>query len=118
MLVTYTTLSVAIEVVQYETAEGDCPFADWFDHLDPQAAVKIRAAIARMEAGNFGDVKPVGEGVFERRIDWGPGYRIYFGREGTVLIVLLAGGSKKRQRVGIEEARRLWASYRRRRKER
>ena len=68
-----------IEIIQYETGEGACPFADWFESLDTRAALKVRTALARMEAGNFGDVKPVGEGVVERRIDVGPGYRVYFG---------------------------------------
>lgn len=86
-----------IEVVQYEAEDGHCPFADWFDGLDARAALKVRTAIARMEAGNFGDVQPVGDGVSERRIDFGPGYRIYFGQDGNRLVILLAGGTKKRQ---------------------
>lgn len=59
----------------------------------------------------------MGEGVLERRIDWGPGYRIYFGREGERIVVLLAGGTKKRQQVDIERARRFWADYKLRKKE-
>ena len=61
-----------IEVVQYETQAGDCLFGTWFEDLDAWAAAKVRAAIARIETGNFGDAKPVGEGVSERRIDFGP----------------------------------------------
>jgi hypothetical protein len=60
-----------IEIVQYETAAGNCPFAAWFDDLDARTAAKVRTAIARIETGNLGDVKPVGEGVSERRIDFG-----------------------------------------------
>ena len=106
-----------IDVVQYETQEGRCPFAGWFDALDTQAALKVRAAIARMEGGNLGDLKPVGEGVFERRIDWGPGYRVYFGRDGGQLVVLLAGGTKKRQHTDIRTAKDRWADYKKRKKE-
>ena len=69
----------------------------------------------RLEAGNLSNVKPVGEGVLEYRIDWGPGYRVYFGRDGTVLVILLTGGTKKRQQRDIERAKVLWADYRRRR---
>jgi putative addiction module killer protein len=106
-----------IEVVQYETAEGRCPFADWFLGLDLRAALKVRTAIARMEAGNLGDVRPVGEGVSERRIDFGPGYRIYFARDGSRLVILLVGGTKQRQQTDITRAQELWADYQRRKKQ-
>jgi putative addiction module killer protein len=99
-----------------ETAEGDCPFADWFDGLDARAAAKVRTAIARIETGNFGDVKPAGEGVSERRIDFGPGYRVYFGRDGQRLVILLAGGTKKRQQRDIDQARAYWRDYKQRKK--
>lgn len=103
-------------VVQYELRDGSCPFAEWFDSLETRAALKVRTAMARIEAGNLGDVKPVGEGVSERRIDYGPGYRLYFGQDGDELIVLLAGGSKKRQQKDIEQAKALWAEYKARKK--
>jgi putative addiction module killer protein len=106
-----------IELVQYETASGASPFAGWFAGLDSRAALKIRTALARMEAGNFGDAKRVGEGVLERRVDWGPGYRIYFGRDGDLLVVLLLGGTKKRQSKDIEDAKAFWSDYKRRKKE-
>ncbi len=70
------------EIREYETDDGRSPFAGWFENVDPKAAVKVTVAIARLEAGNPGDVKPVGQGVSERRIDFGPGYRVYFGRDG------------------------------------
>jgi putative addiction module killer protein len=107
-----------IEVVQFQTEAGTCPFADWFDDLDGRAAAKVRVALARMETGNLGDTKSVADGVFERRIDWGPGYRIYFGRDGVRLIVLLGGGTKRRQQRDIKQATAHWLDYRRRRKER
>lgn len=106
-----------IEVVQYEDEEGRCPFADWFDDLETVAALRVRTALARMEAGNFGDVKPVGDGVSERRIDHGPGYRIYFGQDGRELVILLAGGTKRRQSADIERAKARWHDYKRRKAE-
>lgn len=103
-------------VAQYEAPDGSCPFADWFDRLEPRAALKVRTALARIEVGNMGDVKPVGEGVSERRIDHGPGYRVYFGQDGDELVVLLVGGSKKRQQKDIAHAKELWAEYKARKK--
>lgn len=69
-----------------------------------------------MEAGNLGDVKPVGEGVSERRINFGPGFRVYFGQDGDALVLLLNGGTKRRQQRDIDEAKRLWADYKRRKR--
>lgn len=106
-----------VDVVQYETEGGDCPFAVWFDGLDSRAALKVRVAIARIEMGNFGDVKPLGEGVWERRIDFGPGYRVYFGQEREKLVILLVGGTKKRQQSDIDKAKTYWRDYKRRKKE-
>jgi len=104
------------EVVVYEMEEGRAPFEDWFNALDAQAALKVTTAIARIEAGNLGDVKPVGQGVSERRITFGPGYRLYFGQDGKKLVVLLTGGTKKRQSKDIEQAQVFWADYKRRKK--
>ena len=105
-----------IKVVQYEDPDGSCPFAEWFDSLETRAALKVRTALARIESGNMGDLKPVGEGVSERRIDHGPGYRVYFGRDGDDLVVLLAGGTKKRQQKDINRAKALWADYKARKR--
>jgi putative addiction module killer protein len=107
-----------IELVQYETESGGSPLADWFEKLGNPAALKVRAALARIETGNFGDTKSVGSGVSERRIDFGPGYRIYFGRDGSEIVVLLAGGTKKRQQSDIAAAKSLWTDYKKRKKER
>ncbi len=106
-----------IKIAQYETAEGVCPFADWFESLEPRAAAKVRTAIARIETGNLGDVKPVGKGVSERRIDFGPGYRVYFGQDGQQLVILLVGGTKKRQQHDIAQAKAYWKDYKQRKKE-
>jgi putative addiction module killer protein len=99
------------QVVEYIDERGRSVFAKWFDALDARAAAKITMALTRMAMGNLGDVKSVGGGVQEKRIDWGPGYRIYFGRKGASLILLLTGGSKKRQDRDITKARALWSGY-------
>lgn len=99
----------------YLTGDGSSPFEDWFSALDSMAAAKVAVALARLEQGNLSNVKGVGEGVLEYRINWGPGYRVYFGRGGDVLVVLLTGGTKQRQQRDIERAKLLWADYKRRR---
>jgi putative addiction module killer protein len=76
-----------------------------------RAAAKVRTAIARIETGNLGDVRPVGEGVSERRIDFGPGYRVYFGQVGQRLVILPVGGTKKRQQRDIAQAKACWRDY-------
>jgi putative addiction module killer protein len=103
-----------IEVLQYEAADGFCPFEQWFNGLDTRAAAKVRTAIARIETGNLGDVKPVGAGVSERRIDFGPGYRVYFAQDGPRLVLLLVGGTKKRQQRDIDLAKAYWQDYKQR----
>jgi len=83
-------------------------FARWLDGLrDLQGRARIQARIARLEVGNPGDAKPVGEGVSELRIDYGPGYRVYFTRRGHEVLVLLAGGDKRTQTADIRTALRL-----------
>ena len=77
-------------------------------------AAKIATALYRISKGNFGDMKAVGAGVFERRVDFGTGYRIYFAQDGDELVVLLVGGTKKRQSADIAEAKRRWGHYKRR----
>ena len=106
-----------MEIREFLDSTGHSPFASWFDRLDPHAAAKVTVALSRMEAGNLSNAKSVGEGVQEYRIAWGPGYRLYFGRDGDVLIILLCGGTKQRQQDDIAEARAHWANYRRRKKE-
>lgn len=105
-----------IQLVVYTTQEGKAPFDEWFDNLDVRAALKVRTALARIEAGNLGDVKSVGQGVSERRITFGPGYRVYFGRDGDKLVILLCGGTKKRQQADIEKAKDCWRDYKNRKR--
>lgn len=91
-----------IEVRQTET------FSQWFDSLrDRQARARINVRIRRLSLGNFGDAKPVGEGVSELRVDFGPGYRVYFVQHGLTLVILLAGGDKRTQDRDIRKAQKL-----------
>jgi putative addiction module killer protein len=102
-----------LEIRYYISASGKSPFAEWFAELDAAAGAKIARAVVRMEQGNFSNVKSVGEGVLEYRIDFGPGYRIYFGRDGETLVILLTGGTKKRQQRDIDAAHAYWQDYKR-----
>jgi putative addiction module killer protein len=104
-----------MRIVEYLDATGLSPFARWFDGLDPQAAAKVTTALTRIGLGNLSNVKGVGAGVLEYRIDFGPGYRLYFGRIGGELIILLAGGTKGRQDHDIATAKARWADYKKRR---
>ena len=98
------------EVREY-TEGGRSPFKAWFDRLAPETAARVDRRIRRMESGNFGDAKPLRDGVSELRMDFGPGYRIYYGRDGTKLVVLLGGGDKRQQRSDIETAVDRWKRY-------
>ena len=102
-----------MQVVEYLDAAGVSPFARWFDGLDPRAGAKVTAALTRLS-----NVKSVGAGVLEYRIDFGPGYRLYFGRSGDDLVILLAGGTKSRQDRDIAVAQARWADYKKRRSHR
>lgn len=102
------------KISEYLDLAGRSPFGRWFDDLDSNAAMRVGIALARMENGNFSNVKSVGEGVSEYRLDFGPGYRIYFGRDGATIVILLGGGTKKRQQQDIASAHEGWADYKRR----
>lgn len=106
-----------IEVREYLDERGASPYAKWFDGLGAQAAARVAVAVTRMEQGNFSNVKGVGGGVMECRIDFGPGYRVYFGKDGDRLVILLGGGTKKRQQRDIDTAKRYWENYKRRKKQ-
>lgn len=106
----------ALDLREYLEADGGSPFGDWVSALDATAAAKVVVALSRMAQGNLSNAKSVGEGVQEYRIDFGPGYRVYFGRDGDVLVILLAGGSKKRQQRDIEAAQQRWLAYKRRKR--
>ena len=104
-----------IELRYYLASDGKSPFEDWFSRLDAVAAAKVAVALARLEQGNLSNAKGVGDGVLEYRINWGPGYRVYFGRDGDVLVILLTGGAKQRQPKDIATAKANWTDYKRRR---
>lgn len=103
-----------IAIREYLDDQERSPFGQWFAKLNAPAAARVTTALVRMEQGNFSNVKGVGGGIFEFRIDFGPGYRIYFGKDGDQMIILLAGGTKKRQRKDIEMAQGYWKDYQRR----
>jgi putative addiction module killer protein len=103
-------------ILEYQSAAGVSAFGGWFNELDPQAAAKVTVALQRMRQGNLSNAKSVGAGILEYRIDFGPGYRIYFGKDGEEIVVLLGGGTKRRQQHDISMARERWADYRRRKK--
>jgi putative addiction module killer protein len=99
-------------LLYYQTADRRQPFAEWLAALrDKQARGRVRIRLARLRAGSFGDCEPVGEGVLELRIDWGPGYRVYFARLGQVVILLLCGGDKRTQDKDIERAKDYFKDY-------
>ncbi len=105
-----------VELRGYIDESGNQPFARWFTELDSMAAARVTTALTRIEHGNFSNVKGVGAGVFECRIDFGPGYRIYLGKDGDRLVILVGGGSKKRQSRDIAAAQERWANYKLRKK--
>lgn len=103
------------ELQRYIMPNGTSPFGDWFRSLkDNMTKARIRMRLRQLELGNFGDCAPVGEGVIELRIQFGPGYRIYCGRHGRELILLLSGGDKSSQAEDIRRARGMWADWKER----
>ncbi len=105
-----------MEIREYADPRGRSPFADWFNRPDATAAAKVAVANTRLEHGHRANVKAVGGGVLEYRIDSGPGYRVYFARDGDALIILLAGGTKRRQQNDIATAQKRWIEHEARRK--
>jgi putative addiction module killer protein len=102
-----------IELLEYVNAAGFSPFAKWREKLDATTRARITVAVLRLESGNFSAAKGAGAGIFELRLDFGPGYRVYFGKDGERLIILLGGGTKKRQQSDIDAAQVLWQEYKR-----
>jgi putative addiction module killer protein len=104
-----------IRIEEY-IADGISPFRRWFDDLDAQAAAGVTAAIERLGEGNTSNVKSIGEGAAELKINRGPGYRVYFGWDGKTLVILLGGGTKRRQQNDIDAALRRWRDYKKRKR--
>ncbi len=105
------------DVREYLDRQGRNPYKAWFDRLSPQAAAKVAAALTKLALGNVSNVKGVGAGVFELKIDFGPGYRVYFGKDGEHLVILPGGGTKKHQQHDIAAAIADWQGYKRRKQE-
>ena len=96
------------ELRTYVDEHGRVPFETWILELDGQAQAKVTIALSRLERGNMSNVETVGEGVSELKLNWGPGYRVYFGQDGKITIILLCGGTKKRQSRDIAIAKARW----------
>ncbi len=103
-----------IEVREFLDSSGRSVFARWFEGLNAVAAARVTVVLTRLGQGNFSNVEGVGSGVYELKIDFGPGYRIYFGKDGERIVILLGGSSKKRQNTAIAAAQAAWAEYKRR----
>ncbi|MES2363978.1 MAG: type II toxin-antitoxin system RelE/ParE family toxin [Pseudomonadota bacterium] len=105
------------DIQDYLTADGQDPYAKWLSGLtDRQARARVVVRVNRMAAANFGDCKPLEDDVWELRIDWDPGYRVYYAQAGKHLILLLAGGDKRKQQTDIAAAIANWNDWQRRRK--
>ena len=100
-----------IEIEVYTTPEGKQPFFKWLAKIDRRARTRVNVALGRLEEGNTGSLKSVGDGVFEIRLTFGAGIRIYLGQEGDRLVILLHGGTKRRQSDDIAKAKQLWRDY-------
>jgi len=104
-----------MEVLRYQRSDGKEPVSEWLRSLrDKRAQAKVRLRIKRLEAGIVGDCGAVGDGVLELREHLGPGYRVYFGRHGRMVVILLCGGTKKTQTADIRTAKEYWADWKRR----
>jgi putative addiction module killer protein len=108
--------SAAIEIREYHDGNGHSPFREWFARLNAEAAQKVTTALYRVGLGNFSSVKSIGAGVYECRINFGPGYRVYFGKEGERIVILLGGGTKQCRQNDMERAIHRWVDYKRRKK--
>lgn len=113
LLLSYYNYMSLLKLITYTTSTGKQPFISWLDDLDAKEQAVILARLTRVQLGNFGDCEPIkdGEGVFEFRINYGPGYRIYFGRKGMTIIVLLIGGDKGSQTKDITKAKQYWRTF-------
>lgn len=102
---------VMIDIRVYEQPDGKRPFERWLDGIDRQARKRVEIALLRLGDGNTGSLKSVGDGVHEIRMTFGAGFRVYLGREGNEIVILLHGGTKKRQSDDIAKAKELWREY-------
>ena len=106
-----------MEVELLVTEDGRCPYREWIEGLDdPTTRKRVGARVNRLSAGNLGDASAVGGGVWELRMHFGPGYRVYIGRQGDTVVVLLCGGDKATQDADIETAKAYWRDHEERRR--
>ncbi len=100
------------QLLYYQSATNEQPFPEWLAGLkDVQARARIQTRLNRLALGNFGDCEPVGSGILELRVNWGPGYRVYFARVGQVIVLLLCGGDKTTQQKDIDRAKACFEDY-------
>lgn len=100
------------ELQSYTTEDGRCPFEDWLSSLrDVEGRAIVRKRLNRVRLGNLGNTRSIGDGVWELKIDFGPGYRVYFGEDGPRIVVLLMGGDKGSQERDILKAKEYWRDY-------
>jgi putative addiction module killer protein len=109
----YTFFMNTVKIIVYSTDTDKEPFTEWYRRLDTATRPIISEKLARLRNGNFGTCKPIKEhaGIYELVINYGPGYRIYYGKQGDVLVILLIGGEKKSQERDIDKAYRYWLDY-------
>ena len=100
-----------MDVREYLTADGKNPYREWLDTLDVTPRARVQARVLRFSTGNLGDHKSVGGGVWEARVMFGPGYRIYFAKDGAQLVLLLLGGDKSTQSADVARAQEFWKAY-------
>ncbi len=106
-----------VDIREYLDRGGRSPFGEWRGKLNPEARRKVTTALYRVGLGNFSHVKGVGAGVFECKLNFGPGYRVYFGKDGEQIVILLGGGTKQRQQNDISLALVRWEDYKQRKRE-
>jgi putative addiction module killer protein len=111
------TIRNVIEIREYQDYDDHSPFGEWVDQLNAEAARKVTIALYRIGLGNFSNVKGIGSGVFEYKIHFGPGYRVYFGKHGERIVILLGGGTKHGQDKDIKLAIARWVDYKRKTKQ-
>jgi putative addiction module killer protein len=108
---------MTVDIREYHDRGGNSPFGEWYARLNAEAARKVTTALYREGLGNFSNAKSVGPGVYECKINFGPGYRVYFGKEGEQIVILLGGGTKQRQQNDIKLALERWEDYKQRKKQ-
>jgi putative addiction module killer protein len=113
----YVTIETLVELREYQDRGGRNPFRDWYDRLNTEAARKVTTARYPLGLGNFSNAKSVGAGVYECKINFGPGHRVYFGKEGEQIVILLGGGTKQRQQNDIKLAHDRWEDFRQKKKQ-